>query len=114
MGKPLRWLGGEVKTPPMSQAARRQLGFLLRQLQEGEQPSLPHSRPMPSVGKACHELRVTDENKKWRLFYFIDTDAIVVLEVSEKKPQKTPQGIIGLCQERLKHYEQAKRQQKKS
>lgn len=98
----------------MSQAARRQLGFLLRQLQEGEQPSLPHSRPMPSVGKACHELRVTDENKKWRLFYFIDTDAIVVLEVSEKKPQKTPQGIIGLCQERLKHYEQAKRQQKKS
>jgi len=30
----LVWLEGEVKTPPFSQAARLEAGFLLRQLQE--------------------------------------------------------------------------------
>lgn len=29
-------LRGEIKTPPMSESARREAGFLLRQLQEGE------------------------------------------------------------------------------
>jgi len=31
--KPLAWLHGEIKTPPMSQAARLEAGYLLRQLQ---------------------------------------------------------------------------------
>ena len=35
-GKPLAWLHGEVKTPPLSQEARIEAGFLLRQLQEGQ------------------------------------------------------------------------------
>jgi hypothetical protein len=30
--KPLVWLHGEVKTPPLSAAARVEAGFLLRQL----------------------------------------------------------------------------------
>jgi hypothetical protein len=54
-GKPLRWLQGEVKTPPWSEAARREMGMLLRELQDGEQPSMPHSRPMPGIGHRCHE-----------------------------------------------------------
>src|SRR5471030_3316733 len=98
----------------MSTEARREMGFLLRQLQEGDKLSLPQSRPMPSVGKACHELRVNDETKTWRLFYFIDTEAIVILGINEKKTQKTSQSVIGLCQKRLKNYEQAKKEQKKS
>ena len=85
------------------------MGFLLRQLQEGEMPSLPHSRPMPTVGKGCHELRVNDQNKKWRLFYFIDAEAIVILGISEKKTQKTPLSTLELCQKRLRSYEQAKK-----
>ena len=48
--KPLAWLHGEVKTPPFSQTARVEAGFLLRKLQDGETLSLPHSRPMPSIG----------------------------------------------------------------
>jgi phage-related protein len=110
VSKPLRWLAGEVKTPPMSKEARREMGFLLRQLQEGEKISLPHSRPMPVIGNSCHELRVTDKNKTWRLFYFLDAEAIVILEVGAKKSQKTSQEIIDLCQKRLKSYEEAKKQ----
>ncbi|ULA68408.1 MAG: hypothetical protein LZF62_340159 [Nitrospira sp.] len=34
--KPLIWLRSEVKTPPFSQAARLEAGYLLRLLQEGE------------------------------------------------------------------------------
>jgi len=109
VSKPLRWLAGEVKTPPMSKEARQEMGFLLRQLQEGEVLSLPHSRPMPSIGGRCHELRVNDQNKTWRLFYFLDSDAIVILEIGEKKTQKTPQATITVCQKRLKNYEKAKK-----
>jgi phage-related protein len=110
----LRWLSGEVKTPPMSQEARREMGFLLRKLQEGENLSLPHSRPMPSIGKACHELRVNERNKTWRLFYFLDSDAIVILEVDEKKTQKTAKATKDLCRKRLKSYEEAKSKKQKS
>ena len=44
------------------------------------------------------------------VIYFLDSDAIVILEVGEKKTQKTSQATIELCQKRLKNYEQAKRQ----
>src|SRR5436853_354929 len=40
--------------------------MLLGDLQEGESPGLPHSRPMPGIGPRCHELRVNDGNKTWR------------------------------------------------
>jgi phage-related protein len=103
--KPLRWLHGEVKTPPMSVEARREIGVLLRELQEGEQLSMPHSRPMPGIGSRCHELRVNDQNKTWRLVYRIDPEAIVILEVFEKKTSQTPQQVIEACQRRLKLYQ---------
>ncbi len=76
--KPLVWLHGEVKTPPFSAAARLEAGFLLRKLQAGESLSLPQSRPMSVIGVRCHELRITDENKIWRIMYRVDTDAIVI------------------------------------
>lgn len=98
----------------MSLEARREFGLLLRQLQEGETLSFPHSRPMPSIGAACHELRVNDRNKTWRLFYQIDDGAIVILGVVEKKTQQTPKATINVCQKRRKSYEEAKRKKFKS
>jgi hypothetical protein len=50
--KPLVWLRGEVKTPPFSQVARLEAGYMLRLLQQGELLGLPHSRPMPVIGLA--------------------------------------------------------------
>jgi phage-related protein len=90
----------------MSAEARREMGVRLRPLQEGEKLSLPHSRPMPAIGSGCHELRVVDRNKTWRLFYFLDSEAIVILEVSEKKTRKTPKIVIERCQKRLRQYDQ--------
>lgn len=34
--KPLSWLHGEVRTPPISKDARTKAGFLLRRLQSGD------------------------------------------------------------------------------
>lgn len=103
--KPLVWLHGQVKTPPFSQSARLEAGFLLRRLQQGEVLSLPQSRPMPSIGVRCHELRVRDAEQNWRIIYRIDSDAILILEVFNKKSQTTPKPIIEICQQRLKQYE---------
>jgi phage-related protein len=101
---PLVWLHGEVKTPPFSADARIKAGFLLRKLQQGQKLEMPDSRPMPSIGKQCHELRINDVNKTWRIIYHIDVDAIVVLEVFAKKSQKTPTEVIETCQRRLSYY----------
>jgi phage-related protein len=103
--KSLVWLEGEVKTPPLSQAARLEAGFLLRQLQEGEKLGMPHSRPMPSIGSRCHELRIADENATWRIIYRLDHDAIVILDVFSKKAQQTPKKVIEACKKRLMRYD---------
>lgn len=103
--KPLVWLHGELKTPPFSAEARIEAGYLLRLLQKGEKLWLPHSRPMPGIGARCHELRIVDERKNWRIIYRIDIDAIVVLEVFQKKAQETPKYVIDICKGRMKQYD---------
>ena len=103
--KPLVWLQGEIKTPPFSSSARIEAGFLFRILQRGETLSMPHSRPMPGIGKNCHELRVNDNNSTWRIICRIDNDAIVILEVFNKKTQQTPKKIINVCKKRIKEYD---------
>ncbi len=105
MDKPLAWLHGEVKTPPFSRAARIETGVLLRKLQLGERLSMPHSRPMPSIGRRCHELRIEDENVTWRIVYRIDSDAIVILEIFDKKTNQTPKQVIDSCKRRIKNYD---------
>ena len=105
MDKPLVWLHGEVKTPPFSKKARLEAGILLRLLQRGELLGMPRSRPMPTVGSRCHELRISDRNMSWRMLYRIDADAIILLAVFNKKTSKTPRRIIDLCKKRLREYD---------
>lgn len=80
---------------------------MLRKLQRGEILSMPHARPMPSIGPRCYELRINDSNVTWRIIYRIDTDAIIILAVFEKKSAQSPKPkqIIDVCQKRLKQYD---------
>ena len=103
--KPLVWMHGEITTPPFSANARIEAGYLLRQVQKGIKLSLPQSRPMSSIGTRCHELRINDENLTWRIIYRIYTDVILILEVFEKKTNKTPKSIIDICKQRINRYE---------
>ena len=83
--------------------------MLRRRLQRRDKIGLPHSRPMPSIGRRCHELRIPDEDATWRIVYRLDPDAVIVLEVFSKKTQQTPQHVIDVCKERLKLYDQLSR-----
>ena len=68
---------------------------------------MPHSRPMPGIGSRCHELRVVDEGKTWRIIYRTDRDAIVIVGVFAKKTTKTPKAVVDACQRRLREYDDA-------
>lgn len=103
--KPLVWVHGEIRTPPFSAMARVEAGYLLRRLQKGESLGLPWSRPMPSVGQRCHELRINDQGVAWRIVYRVDEDAIVIVEVFAKKTRQTPQTVIASCRQRLRQYD---------
>jgi len=105
--KPLVWLESEIKTPPFSPKARLEAGHLLRRLQQGEMLGMPHSRPMPSVGARCHELRINDAGATWRIMYRIDADAILILEVFSKKSRSTARSVIDASKKRVRDYDNA-------
>lgn len=111
--KPLVWLSGEVKTPPFGPSARVEAGFLLRRLQRGESLGMPQSRPMPGIGPGCHELRIVDGSISWRIVYYIATDAVVILNVFQKKTTATPKHVIADCQKRLAAFQQVAKDKKK-
>lgn len=105
--RPLAWLAGPIRTPPLSPLARIEMGYLLRRLQRGELLAMPASRPMPAIGRHCHELRVKGADAEWRLIYRIDPDAIVIVELFRKKTSNTPHGVIELARARLRSYDNA-------
>ena len=102
--KPLVWLKGKVKTPPFSEKARIEAGFLLRRLQQGDTLSLPQSRPMPAIGTRCHELRISDRDQTWRIMHHVASDAVVILDVFTKKTAGTPTGVLDTCRTRQADY----------
>jgi phage-related protein len=102
--RPLVWLRGAITTPPFGVHARLEAGFLLRRLQRREALGLPHSRPMPSIGAGCHELRVVDAGLNWRIVYYLAPDAVVVLDVFAKKTPATPRTVLANCRARLAEY----------
>src|SRR5687768_10019761 len=105
--KPIVWLHGEVKTPPFSAEARLEAGMLLRRLQRGERLSMPASRPMPIIGRRCHELRIVDTDQTWRIIYRLDADAVIIADVFSKKTTTTPTTVIDVSKARLRHYDDA-------
>lgn len=103
--KPLVILHGEIKTPPLSAEARIEAGVNLRKLQRGMSLSMPTSRPMPTIGARCAELRIVDANVTWRIIYRVDADAVLIAEVFAKKTQATPKSVIDVCKKRLRDYD---------
>lgn len=89
----------------MSKEARLKAGYFLRMLQGGETLTMPESRPMPSIGARCHELRIRDTDSTWRIVYRLDPDTILIVEVFNKKTQQTPKRVIDACKARLTEYD---------
>lgn len=68
---------------------------------------MPDSRPMKSIGRRCHEIRISDEDTWWRVIYRTDEDAIVIGEVFQKKRNATPRTVIDNCKRRFRAYDNA-------
>lgn len=106
---PLIEVAGEITSPPFSDEARNTTYAMLRLIRAGESIGMPRSRSMSDIGPRCHELRIPDGNRSWRVFYHIDPgEAIVVLGVLAKKTQTTPKRTIKACQNSLARYMRAK------
>ena len=59
---------------------------------------------MPAIGVQCHELRVTDRDRNWRIVYRVAPDAVVILDVFSKKTDSTPTQILKTSRQRLAAY----------
>jgi len=65
---------------------------------------------MPAIAPRCHELRINDRDRTWRVMYGIDRDAIVILEVFSKTTGATPVAVVTTCQARAARYDRASKE----
>jgi len=59
---------------------------------------------MPVIGARCHELRIDDGDVTFRIVYHVDSEAIVILEVFQKRNRTTPKRVIDVARNRLRAY----------
>jgi len=82
---------------------RGDLADALARLDAGHSLSMPLSRPMPTVGKGVHELRLRDRSGEYRVIYAIGKSGEVhVIHAFKKQTQATPQGNVDLVRKRIK------------
>jgi phage-related protein len=93
----------EIKELPA--AIRGDLADALARLEAGLGLSMPLSRPMPSIGRGVHELRLKDRSGGYRVVYaLIRSGTIHVLHAFKKTTQATPKRNIEIAKRRLKEY----------
>jgi phage-related protein len=81
---------------------KRALGFSLRQLQIGREPT-SQTRRMSSIGSGVYELKEADERAWYRAIYLSKVgNTIYVLHCFEKESRKTDRRDIEVAGQRLK------------
>lgn len=76
---------------------------LFDDLAAGKKLSLPISRPLPSIGKSLHELRLSGRSGEYRVFYVIKVaNAIYVIHATSKKKQALDQQTVDLLKQRMR------------
>lgn len=101
MIKTLRQCEKEIEKFP--ERIRGDIADALARLDEGHILSMPLSRPMPSIGKGVHELRLKDRSGIYRVVYvFIGGGVIWLIHAFQKKTQETPKMNIEIAQRRLR------------
>ena len=91
---------------------KRSLGFSLRQLQIGREPT-SQTRNMSSIGPGVYELKEADERAWYRAIYLSKIEnTIYVLHCFEKESRKTDRRDIAIASQRLKLVRQRLQEQK--
>ncbi len=85
---------------------RGDLADALARLDAGLSLSMPLSRPMPSIGRGAHELRLRDRSGDYRIVYVARRSGEIVIVLAFKKTsRKAPERIIELARSRVKESE---------
>jgi len=83
------------------QAARREAGHQLDQVQHGREPD--DWKPMITVGRGVREIRIHDAAGAFRVLYVAKfDDAVYVLHCFQKKTQKTSKADLNLAAQRYR------------
>ena len=91
---------------------KRSLGFSLRQLQIGREPT-SQTRNMSSIGPGVYELKEADERAWYRAIYLSKIEnRIYVLDCFEKESRKTDRRDIAIAGQRLKLVKKRLQEQK--
>jgi len=81
---------------------RIDLADAFARLQEGHMLSMPLSRPMPSIGRGVHELRIRDRSGIYRTVYYLaGAGMIYVLHAFKKKTRETSWQNLEIAKKRL-------------
>lgn len=82
---------------------REDLADAIARLERGHNLSMPLSRPMPSIAKGVHELRLKDRSGVYRVIYFLaGASGIWLLHAFKKTTQATSLQDIAIAKDRLK------------
>lgn len=99
--KPVEWLGDSLlRVRLFSSEARQKLGFELRRVQSGGEPT--DWKPIATVGPGVREIRVYAEREHRVLYVTKFDEAVYVLHAIVKKTRKTPRDAIQLAQARYR------------
>ena len=83
------------------QAARREAGYQLDQVQRGREPD--DWKPMNAVGPGVREIRIRDTEGAFRVIYVAKfEDTVYVLHCFQKKSQKTRKADLDLANQRYR------------
>jgi len=89
----------------LSELIRGDLADALAKLDVGLKLSMPLSRPMSSIGKGVHELRLKDRSGIYRVFYaLVVSGRVYVLHSFKKTKGQTPEKVKKIVRKRLLQY----------
>jgi phage-related protein len=100
--KPIEFRGSALDDlRAFPQAARREAGYQLDQVQRGRDPD--DWKPMNTVGQGVREIRIRDAAGAFRVLYVAKfEDAVYVLHCFQKKAQKTRKADLDLAGQRYR------------
>jgi phage-related protein len=100
--KPIEFRGSALDDlRAFPQAARREAGYQLDQVQRGREPD--DWKPMNTVGQGVREIRIRDAAGAFRVLYVAKLeDAVYVLHCFQKKARKTRKADLDLAGQRYR------------
>lgn len=100
--KKLEFLGSSLKDlKGFPDAAKRDAGYQLREVQKGKETD--DWKPFPEVGAGVNEIRIQEDKNIFRVMYVAKFESVVyVLHAFQKKTQKTSKKDIEIAKERYR------------